>query len=538
MMHIYDLLHYAITALSGGFSERAADLAVTAIWQGALIACGLALCLRFTPRLSAAHRFTVWSAAFFTLVSLPVLALVADLSLNKVSVATFERAGSSAGPWLKFDARWSLAIAGLWVVVSLVRATDLAIHTWKLRKIWKEALPVEVDAKVRAALDGVNGRAKVCMTRELDRPCVIGFWSPRILIPDWLFARLTPGELEQIVMHEGEHLRRRDDWTNLLQKLCLVVLPLNPALVWIERRLCREREMACDEGVIRITRAPRAYAACLTSLAERGLERRAAALSLGAWQRRPELVHRVHSILRGRRGLSPAAARVLLGTVGCGLLVGAVELAQSPQLVAFVPEQNTKAVKTADVNPGLALSAGQREGAVSAMPVVFHPAAKRSAKQVETSAIEHRIPVMQSGPVEVKTAALDHAARATMLNAEMANAQPAPAPVQQWVVLTTWQVETATPNAGVKSDYDARANGGQKADAAVTTATDTATALPDAQQSSQPPNRITVTRLILRVFPATARINSADTGNNSATNRVTEQPGVAAVRGGWLVFQL
>ena len=79
---------------------------------------------------------------------------------------------------------------------------------------------------------------------------MIGFFKPRILIPDWLFARLTSGELEQIVLHEAEHLRRRDDWTNLFQKLCLVFFPLNPALMWIEHRLCREREMACDDGVI------------------------------------------------------------------------------------------------------------------------------------------------------------------------------------------------------------------------------------------------------------------------------------------------
>ena len=112
---------------------------------------------------------------------------------------------------------------------------------------------------------------EICTTTTLQRPSVIGFLKPRILIPDWLFARLTAGELEQIVLHEAEHLRRRDDWTNLLQKLCLVLFPLNPALVWIERRLCREREMACDEGVIKITHAPRAYASCLARLAERGL---------------------------------------------------------------------------------------------------------------------------------------------------------------------------------------------------------------------------------------------------------------------------
>jgi len=33
-------------------------------------------------------------------------------------------------------------------------------------------------------------------------------------------------------------------------------VPAESALVWIEHRLCREREMACDEGVVRITGAP------------------------------------------------------------------------------------------------------------------------------------------------------------------------------------------------------------------------------------------------------------------------------------------
>ena len=49
------------------------------------------------------------------------------------------------------------------------------------------------------------------------------------------------------MLHEAGHLRRRDDWMNLLQKVGLVLLPLNPVLMWIERRLCLERELACDE---------------------------------------------------------------------------------------------------------------------------------------------------------------------------------------------------------------------------------------------------------------------------------------------------
>ena len=265
----------------------------------------------------------------------------------------------AATPWFRIDDRWALAIAALWLVASLVRAASLAVHSLHLRQLWNSATPVEVDAHLCALLTAASPTrrdhsrkvAELCTTRKLDRPCVIGFFAPRILIPEWLFARLTPGELEQVVLHEAEHLRRRDDWTNLFQKLALVLFPLNPALVWIESRLCREREMACDEGVVRRTQAPRAYAECLTSLAERQIEvrlerRRAHALSLGAFERRPELVRRVYSILARKQALHPVAARALVGVAGCGLLIASVELARCPQMVAFVPAAQTATLKT------------------------------------------------------------------------------------------------------------------------------------------------------------------------------------------------
>ena len=266
----------------------------------------------------------------------------------------------AARPLLSVDARWSLVIAGIWVAAALYRAGELAVHSIRLRKLWREATPVEVDGGLKSGLTPVaakwyRGAVEVCTTRALERPSVIGFLKPRILIPDWLFARLTAGELEQIVLHEAEHLRRNDDWTNLLQKICLVVFPLNPALVWIERRLCREREMACDDGVIRITRAPRAYATCLASLAERGLERRVEALSLGAWERRPELVDRVHSVLRRKKMMGPVGNFALLGALGCSLLFGSVELARCPQMIAFVQARHA----------GWAGAGGEWDGAVA-----------------------------------------------------------------------------------------------------------------------------------------------------------------------------
>jgi hypothetical protein len=218
-------------------------------------------------------------------------------------------------------------------MVSLVRAVKLAMSAVRLRGIWKRAVPVEgCDAILSAA--GIRG-VELCTSKDVDRPSVIGFFSPRILIPEELFARLTTAEFGQIVLHEVGHLRRGDDWINLLQKLSLVVVPLNPVLLWIERRLCLERELACDDDVLRLTKAPKAYATCLTNLAEHRLGRRAAALSLGAWERKSELARRVHSILLGGKRMGAAQARVVMGVVVLGLLGGSAELARCPQLVSF-----------------------------------------------------------------------------------------------------------------------------------------------------------------------------------------------------------
>ena len=170
---------------------------------------------------------------------------------------------------------------------------------------------------------------------------MIGFFSPRLLIPEALYARLTETELRQIVLHECEHLRRRDDWMNLLQKIGLVLFPLNPALLWVDRRLSLERELACDAGVVAATGAPFDYAHCLTRLAEHRFVTRRIALALSAWSRgsrgeaSPELVRRVHRLLRPMAAMSPVYAGVSVGCWRLVWVVAALELARVPRLVSF-----------------------------------------------------------------------------------------------------------------------------------------------------------------------------------------------------------
>jgi beta-lactamase regulating signal transducer with metallopeptidase domain len=536
-------LRDCLLASSPEFSRTAGAMLVTAIWQGAVVAACLTICLKLTNRISAALRFALWGVGFLAVVGLPFLPLLHPAAGTAAQPAIgLAEAPSTPQPWLMLDIRWSIVLTAVWAAASLYRLGDLAVHSVRLRRLWKSATPVERNAEI-ASLLAVRiplwGRrpVEICTTDALDRPSVIGFLAPRILIPTWLFDRLTQGELEQIVLHETEHLRRGDDWTNLLQKLSLVVFPLNPVLLWIERQLCLEREMACDEAVIRVTQAPRAYAACLASLAERGIERRSEALSLGTWQRRPELVRRVHRILRRRNALGPLGARSVLTMMACGLVFGTVELSRCPQLIAFTETPPTEAAQNhplaaqeipvrmpfrmvdtrflesqRDVPSGVSESAKPCSRESKATRTIRSGSSLGTPGKYQRVDLSPSAQMLSSRPSPAALAAAEPTQKlpkAETTGAESVQAQGLQE--QSWIVLTTWE-EIETPGLGVlQTDVATDQSAGQAAGQATE------------KLPGHPANELKVTQLIFRVVPATSK---------------SHMPTAVPVRGGWLVIQL
>lgn len=544
-------LYHSIVASFAQFSESAATTLLTAAWQGVAVAVFLALCLRLTPRLPAGLRFVILAGGFAAIVALPLLLMLdpmLSLGADHPEGGAASVAAVSAHPWLVIDARWSMALTLLWLAASLWRGIDLGLHSLRLRKLWKSAQPVVVNT---VAMPSLRGRkpVEICTTEALERPSVIGFLAPRILIPVWLLERMSQAELEQIVLHETEHLRRGDDWTNLLQKLSLVLFPLNPALLWMERRLCLEREMACDEGVVRRTRAPRAYAACLTNLAEHGLERREQALSLGAWQRRPELVRRVHSLLTKKPVLKPTAAGGMVAVLGCSLLAGSAELARCPQMIGFAaapeavhhtatPYTIANAATEGDrvlrpeIIPAFAAGASQphmtrlrAEMPVRNESMPLHRALPRAATKpavLKEEAAKHEFPA-PAAPHEQLLKAGAEEARNTHSQPDTGEGQ-----TQGWVVMTTmWEQTEVTPSA-IISDTTTEAEN-----------------LDAAQQPARHASQVTVTRLVFRVASPNANPTPGSTGAKDSASLTGKQapppqsmPAFVPVRGGWLIFQL
>src|SRR5271154_3948160 len=79
LMHMADAIFGPVADWGGAmfpaFARVAAPAAVAALWQGAAVAAALVLCLRFAPRVSAAHRFALWASGFAVVVGLPLLPL-------------------------------------------------------------------------------------------------------------------------------------------------------------------------------------------------------------------------------------------------------------------------------------------------------------------------------------------------------------------------------------------------------------------------------------------------------------------------------
>jgi bla regulator protein blaR1 len=355
-------------------SQFIAQACIAGLWQGLALISAVAVLLRLVPRVSAAVRFAVWAFAFALAATMPLL------HLPTVSVSR----PYAASAMVRLGAGWGFAIAAIWAVFMLVRGAQLLMHGIRLRRIWRRSQPVPVEGPLHALLQRSGRRTvEICTSTDVDSPSVIGFFSPRLLIPEWLFAKLAPSDLQQIVLHECEHLRRGDDWINLLQKVGVALFPLNPALLWVDRRLSLERELACDAGVVASTTAPFEYAHCLTRLAEHRLHRRSVALSLSAWSRQSELARRVHQLLQPARNMSRPQARFAIALICLGLGVGAVQMARAPRLFSFAEGAiATPIAEAASPAPGPAIA--------QEIPVVYRQEAQPRATIVNAALTLHK----------------------------------------------------------------------------------------------------------------------------------------------------
>lgn len=191
---------------------------------------------------------------------------------------------------------------------------------------------------------GLKAAPALVWSTDTAVPVVVGLLKPMLCLPVSLATRMSPEQIELILAHELAHLKRRDHWVVLLQRLAETGLFFHPGVWWLSRRLEEAREEACDDLVLARGTDRAVYAEALVSCAERAQLARG---PLAAFQ--VAAVNGPDSALRRR-------VFRILGQRGCG--------APRPGRSAAV--LLSMGLATAALLPGLA--SGQRE---PAKPVTF-----------------------------------------------------------------------------------------------------------------------------------------------------------------------
>jgi hypothetical protein len=318
-------------------AQLSAERILNCTAEGIVIALLAWLLLRALGRQNSGTRFAVWFAALLGIAALPFLGTLAPSGTGLSKPSEITMPGS-----------WALYIFGAWFMIAVPGLLRVGIGFWRLRGLRKSCIPVDTATLETAKLDpslqntlaefDSSRSVQLCVSDALRVPTAIGFMRPMVVIPLWAMRELSGAELNAILLHELAHLRRRDDWTNLVQKIVGAVFFFHPAVWWIEKKLTLEREMACDDLVLARTEttSPRAYAECLVSLAEKNFLRRGLSLAQAAVGRLRHVSLRVSQILDVDRPSATRVWRPALALVSGVSLVCLIALAHTPaRLVSF-----------------------------------------------------------------------------------------------------------------------------------------------------------------------------------------------------------
>ncbi|MDB5039419.1 MAG: hypothetical protein JWN27_145 [Candidatus Eremiobacteraeota bacterium] len=246
----------------------------------------------------------------------------------------------------------ALGVVFVWLAGALIGLVGLLASIVRVRGLKKRSSPLEGDLadELPWLTDVAAGREiYLRLSFETETPVAIGFRRPVILIPTELASAAGLAAIESLILHEHAHLRRYDDWTNLVQRTIERIFWFNPVVWLVGRRIALEREIASDDAVVEKTGAAHEYATSLWRLAREMRMPEHAVVAPGALLTRKQISVRIELLLdknRARLRRSPAAS---FGVVLAGLLAVGFVATSAPAVE--LPAAAPLAIRTPVVPP-------------------------------------------------------------------------------------------------------------------------------------------------------------------------------------------
>ncbi|GKX27547.1 hypothetical protein SH1V18_00270 [Vallitalea longa] len=142
----------------------------------------------------------------------------------------------------------------IWLSGFLIILIGACILQWRFNNRLKLCMEIDnnnvlnIVDKCKTTL-GVKRDVKLYMENRFKSPFIIGFFTPRIYIPEQLI-KIETEDLEHIIMHEVAHYKRKDSIYNILSIIAISINWFNP-LIWKMSSIIRsDIELACDSYVL------------------------------------------------------------------------------------------------------------------------------------------------------------------------------------------------------------------------------------------------------------------------------------------------
>lgn len=196
--------------------------------------------------------------------------------------------------------------------------------THKLRTNGISDLTEDCQARFRALVEasGVTPKVRAYFSDHVSSPITFGFLKPIVLVPTWFFTGMTPEQCEAVLLHELAHIRRHDYLTNILQIAIKTVFFYHPAVGFICKGLDADREHACDDFAVMLTKNPEGLATALGTIrlkAARDGGVFALSASGSAGGRDAPLMHRLKRLMgTENKSMQSGTSRGLAATVMIG----------------------------------------------------------------------------------------------------------------------------------------------------------------------------------------------------------------------------
>src|SRR5437867_1884974 len=320
---------------------------VHSLWQGALAAGLFGLLRSVLRRHSANARYLAGCLMIFLLAMVPIVTflmlhpradgsagaglariqapgptVIMDLPLPTLAIGTNAPGVVWRGleilellvPWL---------VAG-WTIGVFVFSLRLLHGCWHLRRLRSDETST-LDSAWTETLNDLRWRLSISRPVRLlksglvEVPTVLGWLRPIILLPASTMVGLTAAQLEAVLAHELAHVLRYDYLVNAFQVVVETLMFYHPAAWWISRCIREERELCCDDVVLRVCANRVAYASALATLEDL----RAASPQLVFAASGGALLQRIRRLVGSAGTDRPATGREVCGLalLGVGLIL-------------------------------------------------------------------------------------------------------------------------------------------------------------------------------------------------------------------------